>query len=323
MDAAMCTDLLEPDTEAFMFAIYYSAVNSLADNQCRVYFQKSRASLLESYGSSWKIALGSVSHPDSWSLVVFQGAILFGVCLRESGENSDFESTLISTLIYAAQKAGLHQVESGLTHATLDTEIRRRLWWQILLLDIRRAEECGCNPISSQINFNTRLPLSITETSDLSPDAETGNVEMMFFSMRCQLVDTSRWIYHMANGPDDGGWALVAVKRILDTTQMLGSRYLCHLDPEKPFHWLIMTSTRLMNAKLWLSLYQLMSLHAKKMAPGAKEQMLSCATEVMKLSNLLQTNASTLQWSWLSKTYIQQPATALLSESDQTSLPAS
>lgn len=126
MDAAMFTDLLDPDTEALMFAIYYSAITSPTGNQCGEYVQKSQASLLENHGSAWENAFQWSKLPDAWSIVAFQGATLFGACLRDSG-NSTFEYILVSILIHATQKAGLHQDESCFTRSTLNTKIRRRL----------------------------------------------------------------------------------------------------------------------------------------------------------------------------------------------------
>lgn len=119
------------------------------------------------------------------------------------------------------------------------------------------------------------MPISLRKRIASPLESEARDFEIMFFLVRYRLVGTSRWIHHMANAPDEGKSSAVAVKRILDTTQMLKIQYLCHLDPRKPFHWQTVTFTRLMNAKLWPPVYQSMSFHSAKLTLSGKEQMFS------------------------------------------------
>lgn len=47
--------------------------------------------------------------------------------------------------------------------------MRRRLWWQIYILDINIAEDCGTNPRILESWFDTRLPSNVTDAG-LDPD---------------------------------------------------------------------------------------------------------------------------------------------------------
>jgi hypothetical protein len=53
--------------------------------------------------------------------------------------------------------------------SAFDTEIRRRLWWQIKMLDVSCAEDCGFCP-TYIYSENTALPLNI-EDADISPES--------------------------------------------------------------------------------------------------------------------------------------------------------
>jgi len=76
-----------------------------------------------------------------------------------------------------SQAIGLHRdpIQYGLR--PVEVELRRRIWAQICWLDVRLAEELGCEPTVSIGTYDTCLPLSITdeeltqlETNSLSED---------------------------------------------------------------------------------------------------------------------------------------------------------
>jgi hypothetical protein len=48
-----------------------------------------------------------------------------------------------------------------------DTELRRRLWYQLLFLDLRAAEARDC--LSTVLQYDTRLPMHIND-SDIFPE---------------------------------------------------------------------------------------------------------------------------------------------------------
>lgn len=65
-----------------------------------------------------------------------------------------------------AQSLGLHRDGTVMKLPVLATEIRRRLWWQIRMLDLASAEDCGLLP-THVYGEDTRLPLNIDD-DDLS-----------------------------------------------------------------------------------------------------------------------------------------------------------
>ncbi|CRG82731.1 hypothetical protein PISL3812_00076 [Talaromyces islandicus] len=68
-----------------------------------------------------------------------------------------------------------------------DAEMRRRLWWQIILLDSRAAQLSGLSvDFQTRTYFDSQLPLNVNdsdlypEMSVLPPDVEPHSTEMIF-----------------------------------------------------------------------------------------------------------------------------------------------
>lgn len=86
---------------------------------------------------------------------------------------------------------GLHcdGTQHGLT--PFETEMRRRLWWELRLLDARASEDCGAAP-SAFANADTRLPLNIDDgdldpLAELPPPEREGPTEMLYSLLRFEL----------------------------------------------------------------------------------------------------------------------------------------
>lgn len=96
--------------------------------------------------------------------------------------------TLIGLAIRIATSLGLHQESVNFGLSPFEVEMRRRLWWQLHLLDMRASEDCSYGGVTSIFyESNTRLPLNIND-SDLDPSAiapptERGGLTEMSFSL--------------------------------------------------------------------------------------------------------------------------------------------
>lgn len=66
-----------------------------------------------------------------------------------------------------------------------ETEMRRRIWWQLIVLDVFFCESRGTSPIIREDTFDTKSPLNITDDqlSDISGvvgEEVVGGTEMTF-----------------------------------------------------------------------------------------------------------------------------------------------
>ncbi|RJE22003.1 Transcription factor [Aspergillus sclerotialis] len=98
-----------------------------------------------------------------------------------------------------AKRDGLHCNTQGRGLSAFDTEIRRRIWWQTVLLDSRAVEMSGAGTPILSYAWNAKLPLNINE-SELSPEANSLPQEhdcatdMIFCLVRCEIAKFLRQI---------------------------------------------------------------------------------------------------------------------------------
>lgn len=73
---------------------------------------------------------------------------------------------LVGLAVRMAQSLGLHQEPTTFSGEAIDAikvETRRRLWYQILYLDVRAAVSQGLPPIITGASFTTRLPTNVDD----------------------------------------------------------------------------------------------------------------------------------------------------------------
>jgi len=91
-----------------------------------------------------------------------------------------------------AQSIGLHHDGAKTGLSVFDSEIRRRLWWQIKMLDVACAEDCGFCP-TYIYSEDTALPLNINDAdifreSSSLPFEKDGFTEMTFSLVRVRFT---------------------------------------------------------------------------------------------------------------------------------------
>lgn len=90
------------------------------------------------------------------------------------------------------QAMGLHRERSLKDLRPFEAEIRRRLWWHILMMDSRSAQLLGTAVDAHFDSWDTRRPLNVDD-SDLFPSMKelppehSGATEMLFCSIRFEI----------------------------------------------------------------------------------------------------------------------------------------
>lgn len=202
-------------------------------------------------------------------------------------------------------------------------EMRRRLWWQICILDIHAAEDRGSDPMIHEANFTTKPPLNIND-EDMDPDtlkpltARIGytamtfcavNHEVFVFHRRCNIV-----------GYNTGKLATAQPMKIEDQIIMmtelqehLKEKYLIHCDLRNPIAWVTVSVTRLIVTRLWLAIYHpLQHEQRPKTRPRmTREQILMMTVELLEGARRLELEPATTQWRWFFDTWVQWHALAV------------
>lgn len=120
-----------------------------------------------------------------------------------------------------------------------DIQYRRRVWWQLLLLDVRASEARGCLP--TLLMDDTRLPASLND-SDLDPDMDTtpkpreGLTEMTIASVRFAICEMGRRLHgNVFKG--EAPLSLPAKKKMVeDFEKELTEKYLKYCDQGGPLY---------------------------------------------------------------------------------------
>jgi len=198
-------------------------------------------------------------------------------------------------------------------------EVRRRLWWQLIVLDIRCCEDRGSEPLISKSSFNTRQPLNIND-SDMNPSSTQPIIERVGFTEMTKpslshKVSRLAWDFAWTTevSLDEEGKELEGLtfdkkmERVDNLEKRVQNEVLVYCDPKIPVAWVTSVVARLIMCRLRLAIYHHVK-HDDRPSSGqevSRKQLLMIAIETVEYSHLLDTNPDAAQWRWFFKTYVQ------------------
>lgn len=195
--AVMSLDSLDKETEALLFAIYYSAVISIDSLQCADMVGVARPVALERYKFAAEQALARANILNTHSSLLLQAAALYLSALR-SHDGTRAVWSLIALVSHVARSMGYHRDGTMFNLSPFETEMRRRTWHLLVLLDNRSTEYHGYEPpVADNMAFDTRWPLNVND-SDLStdmtepPPESDGATDMILVHVRCHALRVSQ-----------------------------------------------------------------------------------------------------------------------------------
>lgn len=111
--------------------------------------------------------------------------------------------SLVATTIRLAQMVGLHREELLSSRSVFEQEMMRRLWAQLIVLDLRSAEDRGVQPAVSHSQYDTAPPANINDEdfgpdTSIPPDPRKGLTEMTY--SLCSL-GVAKLAYSVSCGP--------------------------------------------------------------------------------------------------------------------------
>jgi hypothetical protein len=160
-------------------------------------------------------------------------------------------------------------------------EMRRRIWWQIIILDARSSEDQGLDPTIVETITDTQFPRNLNDndfdmdTKDM-PESRKGCTEMTFGLMRFKISSVLRRIQYVPagfrgkrcfggkfghggfggfgghHGPHGPNMVEKKKEMIEKLQQELEDQYLKDCDLTVPIYWVIATVSRLIISKMWL-----------------------------------------------------------------------
>ncbi|EAW08344.1 putative C6 transcription factor [Aspergillus clavatus NRRL 1] len=317
MSAAQSPNLLDKNSEALVLSIYLVTVVSMSPEQCLSTLGEDRDTAVTRYRFAVEQALSKANLLNTQNLMLLQAAVLFLIGVRRE-DDTKFVWSMTAIVLRLAQGLGLHRDGTNFGLRPFETEMRRRLWWHICLLDIRSAEDHGTDAQVHEIMYDTHLPLNIND-EDLTPgmleppEERVGFTEMTFCLVRCEITAALRRVSYMCPGGQDRSENAqrpsdACGKLIQEVNKRVEERYTRHCDMNVPVQWVCATVARLILAKLWLIVHHPMTRinpGASNLTMASRENLFVTSVEVAEFTRLLGQNKNTSKWSWLFVTNLQ------------------
>jgi hypothetical protein len=143
-----------------------------------------------------------------------------------------------------------------------EAEMRRRLWWHILTLDVVTAQDKKTDPCILESSFNTMTPHNVND-SQLDPDMsrETTdrpeNTEMTFALCNFTVTFYSRQLMFSSEFCHENSYSILSVQEKCDAIRVLEKQievqFLQYFDEAVPLQKITMLATRLNLLKMKLS----------------------------------------------------------------------
>jgi len=309
--------------EALMFAIYSTAIMSLRDEECKQRFSEPHRDLLSRYTRATEAALSRAKFMGTTNLAVLQALVLHLLAVRDLYEPRALY-TLIGVAVRIAQVMGLERDGSYLGLSPFETEIRRRIWWQLKMHDFRTAELCGLAKFRD-LDLgaeSTKWPTNIDDNqlyptmSSLVP-AENKITDMLFVAFRCEMMEfaISRIARFRKQGLSMNQWNLDEARHhdkgeienaVKGLQNMLEMKYLRYCDPSQPLHLLTMLVGRYgMNVVTFLTHHPRSWASMGQVSAPERQLVWDVSMKLLEQHNMVQSNDMLKPFSWHA-TYFRQ-----------------
>ncbi|PNY27117.1 transcriptional regulatory protein [Tolypocladium capitatum] len=171
--------------QALLFSIYNIATVSLSDMECIQMFGVSKETNLQKFATGTKVSLIRLNFLKNYNMSALQALVIY------LGRYDRHAAWIISgTLVRIALKMGYHRDGELLNLDPFETEMRRRVWWQIVIQDTKFAMMSGLNESLLPRLWDTKLPQNVNDADLFQGSTEPivpreGPTEMAF----CILIN--------------------------------------------------------------------------------------------------------------------------------------
>lgn len=324
--------------EALLFGIYCVSIQSLSTEECEATLGAPKEDLLRAYLFGSKQALLNCNITRTADRECLTALLLYLVLLIPApswvrrvlifaqvsiGSTTDPRSvsSVFSVAVRLAQRMGLHSEAANLKHPVLEAEMRRRLWWALVLFDARIGELADNKSTALSPTWDCRRPLNVND-SDLwprmtdAPAAHSQPTEAIFVVLRSHLGDFIRYadFYLDFNAP-----AVRSLARYHHRQQdpdsmprletVIGDGYLQCCDEKNPLQLFTAWVTRGTIAKYnLLAYYSSCSWTSDPPSEKHRDVAMSYALDILHYDTQIHTSPLTRGYQWLLQFYFPFPA---------------
>lgn len=252
--------------------------------------------------------------------------------------------SLIGLAVRIAHGQRLHRDNEGRPLSTFEKEMRRRLWWQIIVLDNRATEDRGSDPMILEGSYNTRLPCNANDAdyqfssshskyvlhnpsvelklcsgdqtglnyASTQPLEDKKGITEMTFNLMCMEAAA---VYRKLNFIPPGSQMLTPNQKeilVKECADKIENKYLAACDPTDKAVWVTYMYGRSLILKLWLAVqYPLHSVGSGTAPPLISTSGLQNAISYLTLTEILEENSKGSGFQWFFKSQVPFHAVAV------------
>ncbi|KAK1470107.1 hypothetical protein CCUS01_06491 [Colletotrichum cuscutae] len=236
VEATNGTQGLPENIMALLLSIFLMAVVAMSEEECLAALKKTKEAAVALFSAGIRQTMRQLNFMRTNDLVILQSLCLYLYSLQD---RYDRHSSWVfsGTVIRIAQKMGLHRDGDVLGLKPFESEMRRRVWWQLVSLDAKFALFSGFGHSLLPRDWDAREPSNLND-ADIFPAAaqptpdRDGPSEMILCLVRHKitkfLVDTPGLepVKMMGELNESGGAPPVAE----GTREQQMSYYLTHFE---------------------------------------------------------------------------------------------
>ncbi|KAF7176468.1 hypothetical protein CNMCM7691_002786 [Aspergillus felis] len=316
VDAISNLEDIHPTLEALMFSIYCIAVVSLADNECHRLLKSSKEDLLARYRLGCQQSLIKCRPWQFNNVDGLTAVYLYLVSVWPQTDPRSLSSTLAAA-IRIAQRMGLHIKSSYARYTAVEAEMRRRLWWSLVILDHRICEMSDYKVTTLTPTWDCLIPLNVndfeirTDTNSCPTNSEKPT-EALFAVVRSELADLIRHTtFHInfvnpllaavAKAKDPRQTSIPANCEMLTIQKAIEEKYLAFCGPTDPLHYMTIWTTRgyIARNRLLEHYGRHSTSPATQQTDAQRNAALSYALEMLECDTRLRVSPLTRRYLWL------------------------
>jgi hypothetical protein len=223
--------------------------------------------------------------------------------------------TLIGLAVRIAHSLSLHRDGAGLAHSAFEAQMRRRLWWELLVLDMKASEDRGSEPMIAEDSFNTGMPYNLND-EDFGHESQhpllerKGVTDMTFSLISMDVSNTARKVNFVPPGAEHRPLTLRQKEELVkQCSERIENHHLAGCDPSNPHHWLLYMLGRLLILKLWSVIqYPLQSRQSEDLPRG---QSLRTVVSLLEITEMIEAHEAAARFTWYINTYVPWHALAV------------
>lgn len=181
--------------------------------------------------------------------------------------------TLVASTIRLAESIGLHRDGTEYERDPIAVHVRRLIWYQLCILDIRTTESAAPRPLIRRKEYSTEFPLNVND-DDLDHWNQNINgftdMTSSLVDMRCIEVIRSLYKDRADNRRGKDGRRLLdqSLTRVADFREKLLTDYGYFLDERVPIQHFTKLKIDLYTSRMYAIILQPYEYHAKAELPG-------------------------------------------------------